>query len=1111
MVRRTQRHVTLPLQPILLLATFLALEGICALAAESLGSARTSQAAVAPEEAAVDLALFARVITSPPTRHNGTRAGRLDEFPAEDVFLTREVPVNPDGTYSVPISDNGVGSIGLEWAERRVLTSLAIEFTAVSEGLSPSDSQVQYWSSEGRKDSWSEIGQTPWQGRWDRLPGSIEAAGTRWTFRINTAETPELRDGFGTLRVRWLLGRDAGRTAVRKLSARGSSRWTTVDLRAEADPSLAGQTARLTAYNGLLLDDKGDGVPLAIAWPMAGVRSLRVRHNVPVPSKLDRTLIRLELPAGCFSVAVEDVLATEGVYVKDFGVFVSRLKDGLTLEAYRRKHAGDKTILQRVREMPDQTFDGAMAALWRPIQNNGPTMLSLAADNRKFIVQRSGEILFKTSEDRLRIVPRFGESQVQIGQGSAGVATTPSSSLPGRNAQLQKTLTRHLDGPWLPIPVHELDDAGVKYRQRTCVVSLDEPDRQIAFACEKPLFAAEFEVHNTTDQARRVDLAIGVTGIKGDSPLKPDHVGGRVLFVAGEQLLAWVEAVQGPLAMTTAPGVLSISGDLPAGAHCHLVLFVPGWGTAPGTTAEIAKSILPTGGSKPGALADGLRGRVEEYWTRMLAGAMQVNTPEPLLNDFIRSTQVRCLIAARSENDGALIAPWIAANTYGPLDTEAQAVILGMDLMGHHEFARRSHDFFISSYNPDGMLAKGYTLMGTGQHLWTLAEHVALTDDRDWANRIAPQIVRPCDWILRQLDKTKQNDSRGEKLPEWGLMPPGVLADWNRYAYYFYANAHLCAGIRGVAESLGRIQHPRAAGLATAAAEYRDSILRAWQWNQSRMPVVPLRDGTWVPPFPSSLYCYGPTRDFYQGVSSIGHDTEVGGNHLVPLGLIEPRGRDAGWIADVLEDRLFLIDGIFKAYPAVENERDWFNRGGFAKLQPHYARTADLHALHDEVKPFIRTYFNTFPVLLNKENLTYWEHMNNGGAWDKTHESGWFLQMTRTMMVMERGNALWLAPFVTGNWLKDGMSVAVRNAPTHFGRVSYEIRSRAAEGTIEAMVEPPVRSKPASLILRLRHHEGRPMRRVTLNGRDWTDFDPQAETISLPPDKRRITVTADYR
>ena len=391
----------------------------------------------------------------------------------------------------------------------------------------------------------------------------------------------------------------------------------------------------------------------------------------------------------------------------------------------------------------------------------------------------------------------------------------------------------------------------------------------------------------------------------------------------------------------------------------------------------------------------------------------------------------------------------------------------------------------------DGMLAKGYTLMGTGQHLWTLGEHYRLTRDasgcgtppRRWCGPVAGSSANR---------KTSGSIHTARRSPSRGLPPPGVLADWNRYAYYFYANAHFCAGPDAADRLPG--SSTRTAG-SPAAAEYREDILRALHWHQARMPVVPLRDGTWVPPFPSSLYWLGLTSDFYQGISSIGHDVEVGGNHLVPLGLIHPESRDAAWIADNLEDRWFLIDGIFGAYPTAENEEDWFNRGGFAKLQPHYARTSDMHALRDDVKPFVRTYFNTFPILLNPENLTYWEHMNNGGAWNKTHESGWFLQMTRTMLVKERGE-LWLAPFVTNNWLKDGMSVAVRNAPTRFGKVTYQIALERSGRHIEAVIEPPTRGRPRSLVLRLRHPEGEaPGRAVTVDSRPHVDFDPAADTI----------------
>ena len=57
--------------------------------------------------------------------------------------------------------------------------------------------------------------------------------------------------------------------------------------------------------------------------------------------------------------------------------------------------------------------------------------------------------------------------------------------------------------------------------------------------------------------------------------------------------------------------------------------------------------------------------------------------------------------------------PWY----YGPLESESQAVIRGMDLCGHADFARRGLEFFLKRYNEQGFLTTGYTLVGTGEHL----------------------------------------------------------------------------------------------------------------------------------------------------------------------------------------------------------------------------------------------------------------------------------------------------------------------------------------------------------------------------------------------------------
>ena len=406
----------------------------------------------------------------------------------------------------------------------------------------------------------------------------------------------------------------------------------------------------------------------------------------------------------------------------------------------------------------------------------------------------------------------------------------------------------------------------------------------------------------------------------------------------------------------------------------------------------------------------------------------------------------------------------------------------------------------------------GPALGGTGWHLWTLAQHYDLTQDRQWLVRIAPEVARVCHWIVRQREKTKRLGPRGEKLPEYGLMPPGVEADWNAMAYYFCLNGYFYAGLDNAGRVLGEIGHTDAPLLRRQACELKEEILRAFHHTQSLSPVLALRDGTWVPAYPSQVHCPGLTNGFYPGEDgnrSWCYDVEEGAPHLVPQGVLDAKSRDAAWMIHYLEDVQFLEEG-WLFYPAKESQRDPFHLGGFSKVQPYLTRTAQMHALADDVKPFVRAYFNAAASVVNLETLACSEHFAGLGASTNSESMGHFLEQTRWMLVMERGEELWLAPLVTGNWLKDGMVVAVRNAPTRFGRASYRIHSSVARAFVTITIEPPTRNPPGALVLRVRHPDGRPMTGVTVNGKPHPLFDKTAEIVRLPPSAQPITVVVRY-
>jgi len=81
--------------------------------------------------------------------------------------------------------------------------------------------------------------------------------------------------------------------------------------------------------------------------------------------------------------------------------------------------------------------------------------------------------------------------------------------------------------------------------------------------------------------------------------------------------------------------------------------------------------------------------------------------------------------------------------------------------------------------------------------------------------------------------------------------------------------------------------------------------------------------------------------------------------------------------------------------------------------------------------------------------------------------------------------------------MEQGKRISVKNAPTHFGTVAYEIVSDVNAGAIAAIIEMPTRNPPQAVLLRLRHPKALPIKSVTVNGKPWKDFDPGKEFIRL--------------
>ena len=271
-------------------------------------------------------------------------------------------------------------------------------------------------------------GESVWQGHWVPVKARPEQTGIRLIWTLERREWPT-----GTQKIRWCFARGPRPIHVKALSAFTRSRWHQVDVRIESLRERPPRKVPIELYNGVFIDLPGLSLHHR-EWDTIRPLSVRLMASVTGAYKADRTVLRFGLPQPAFGVAVEDVLASGDV---SFGGFRITVNSGRS-QTESRSVSATETLLTRVRKQPDQTLERALALVHNPVQDLGPMMLSLACDNRKFVVQREGEVLFDTYigpddapvpiPEQWQLVPRYG------------TGTSP-------------TITRHLHGGWLPMPV----------------------------------------------------------------------------------------------------------------------------------------------------------------------------------------------------------------------------------------------------------------------------------------------------------------------------------------------------------------------------------------------------------------------------------------------------------------------------------------------------------------------------------------------------------------------------------------------------------------------------------------------------------------------------------
>jgi hypothetical protein len=484
-----------------------------------------------------------------------------------------------------------------------------------------------------------------------------------------------------------------------------------------------------------------------------------------------------------------------------------------------------------------------------------------------------------------------------------------------------------------------------------------------------------------------------------------------------------------------------------------------------------------------------------------------------------------------NDPDGVYV---VRDNPFPPLGCETDRILWALDHMGMHDVARDGMSIWLVNQQEDGslMLNSGMErahMVGALQLMWVMTEHYRLTGDKQWLEQQSPRLKAVADWIINRRrttmkERLSQQEIDGIKAGTWspyGLQPKVSMGDGNPSGsrYYYWADSAGYQSLKLLADVIADVDPKTGRELLAEAEEYRKDFLPVLNESIVLSPVMKVRDGTYRSFVPQGFQDRGPLAiALPEGANIYSHCGPYHADYCITCAAIEAWIR-SGVLSvddprvdghfDVVEDA-FLLDNpwIRKRKSDYDPNRDWFGNAGWG-YQSGWERLPDFYLVNDDVPNFLRAWLNRCAVDMNLSNWTFNEH-TTFAANDKSHGNAVFLSNFRNMLLTEIGSALWLARATPRAWLEHGKKIVVKDAPTHFGTVSYEIVSDVDNGKIKATVEMPSRKAPKTVLLRFRHPEAVSVKSVTVNGKAWTDFDNGQEAIRLESLGGKLEVTALY-
>lgn len=1054
-------------------------------------------------------------------------------------FEGHNVPIENAAWSPVDVPEQEGRHWGVEWESPRQFCKVVVTYRSESEMPNPEDVRLQYWHVSWPapfKSGWTPI-DDPYNGRWVTAKGDVAVEGTTWTYTFDPLDITELpkAEDFPVFyrqsyRIRFLYKTDSD-VIINAVQVFSDSTWRETILEANFE-GMYQYSGGVDVHNGRLLSlDDSDPKHLKMRVQYADCEHQTRYEDIAEPP--DRTIVTINASPRPFSILVSDALKGP-IAIKDFGVTV-----GVPGNAGFNKSTL-KPIYDRILSEPEQSYERASAEIPQLIKTRHGSLgryvcIGCEANRQEFAYRYNGDLF--ADKNLLKVMGR--DTAKLLWPGVSIFYRFPTGDPPDFRMREDGTQQSALNG-YLPIFTSCWKDREIVFEKTVfaCLIEDDPWDLESKRGDEPVAAMMRVCIRNTTEEQReavfrmviepaeRLELYNGfvyATGKIYDSRVPDSPVQTQWLVRPYDQrrLRAYFNTCgKGNLNAAPCTYEPNLISSHPISAE-YRVLLQP----HESHSIDIAVPFITYLGAEGENLVraldyDSKLREMVSYWESRIAAGACIETPELIINDYLKATVPHIAITADRDIESGLYMLPAGTYAYPVCANEACHQIRALDFQGYHSDARKYLEPFVKLQGSRPLHGKFKTQEGVlhglrvneeidyqtfnynldhGFVLFQLAEHFKLTGDVDWAKSIEDNLIAACDFVTRERQSTMDNPESGI----YGLLPPGHLEDNPEWLYWFAVNGYSYRGMKAAAEVLTEIGSESAERIAAEAEAYRKDIYRAMELSMINAPVVRLIDGSYQP--------FVPTRAQLRG-RDLGwiRDSLYGPVHTAECGVMDVWDPMVTWMLRDLEDNVFISRYRGRR---VDIEKYWFSQGGNT-IQSGLLPIALIYIKRDQPEHAVRAIYNSLAQNLYPDVRCFTEHpveafgLGIGPSFKTPDENCWVVWLRHALLTEIDNRVLRLCPAVPRAWFKPGKTFSCEGMATYYGKVSFRVES--TDNKITAEILAPERGILDVVELRLRHPEKMLFKQVKANGMPLTAENPESETIRLRKPEGRIVVETEY-